>query len=136
MFESFREVWAADFEFGAAPGERPDVRCVVARELKTGRTLRLWRDQLGPVPPYSTGADSLFVAYYASAELGCHLALGWRLPERVLDLYAEFRNHNNGLPTVSGSGLVGALAAHGLDGIGTVEKTENARSRVAGWPLY
>ena len=29
---------------------------------------------------------------YASAELGCHLALGWPLPDNVLDLYVEFRN--------------------------------------------
>ena len=42
-------------------------------------------------PPYPTGPGSLFVAYYASAELGCHLALGWPLPARVLDLYAEFK---------------------------------------------
>src|SRR6516164_5430374 len=124
MFESFREVWAADFEFGAAPGERPDVRCLVARELKTGRTVRLWRDQLGPVPPYPTDAGSLFVAYYASAELGCHLALGWPLPERVLDLYVEFRNRTNGIPTIAGNGLIGALAAHGLDSIGATEKTD------------
>jgi DNA polymerase I len=124
MKESFREVWAADFEFGASPGERPDVRCLVARELKTGRTVRLWRDQLGPVPPYPTDAGSLFVAYYASAELGCHLALGWPLPERVLDLYVEFRNRTNGIPTIAGNGLIGALAAHGLDSIGATEKTD------------
>ena len=52
----------------------------------------------------------LFVAYYASAEIGCHLALGWPVPERVLDLFTEFRNHTNGIPTVSGAGLLGALA--------------------------
>ena len=44
------------------------------------------------MPPYPIGPDVLFVAYFASAELGCHLALGWPLPARVLDLYAEFRN--------------------------------------------
>lgn len=62
-----------DFEFMAAPGERPLPVCLVGRELKSERTIRLWRDQFGPVPPYPTDADSLFVAYYASAELGCHL---------------------------------------------------------------
>jgi DNA polymerase I len=76
------------------------------------------------MPPYGTDAEALLVAYYASAEIGCHLALGWRVPERVLDLFTEFRNHTNGLPTVSGAGLIGALAFHGLDGIGAVEKEE------------
>ena len=66
----------------------------------------------------------LFVAYYASAEIGCHLALGWPVPERVLDLFTEFRNHTNGIPTVSGPGLLGALAHYGLDSIGTIEKDE------------
>jgi DNA polymerase I len=38
----------------------------------------------------------LFVAYYASAELGCFKALGWPMPVRILDLFVEFRCHLNG----------------------------------------
>ena len=72
--------------------------CLVAWELKSGRKIQLWRDQFGPTPPYTTDANALFVAYYASAEIGCHLALGWPVPERVLDLFTEFRNHTNGCP--------------------------------------
>ena len=34
----FREVWAVDFEFAAPDGERPKPICLVARELKMGRT--------------------------------------------------------------------------------------------------
>jgi hypothetical protein len=70
----------------------------------------------------SRGPDSLFVAYYASAEIGCHLALGWPVPERVLDLFTEFRNLTNGIPPANGSGLLGALSHYGLDSIGAVEK--------------
>ena len=134
MLEAFREEWAVDFEFVAAPGERPVPVCLVARELKSERTIRLWRDQFGPVPPYPTDADSLFIAYYASAELGCHLALGWQMPARVLDLFTEFRNQTNGLPTVAGRGLIGALTAHGLDSIGAVEKTEMRDLIIRGGP--
>ena len=96
-----------------------------------------WRDQFGGAPPYPTDLDVLFVAYYASAEIGCHLTLGWPVPERVLDLFTEFRNHTNGVPTVSGNGLLGALAHHGLDGIGTVEKDEMRELvlRVGPWSL-
>jgi hypothetical protein len=124
MLDAWREVWAVDFEFTAPPGERPQPVCLVAHELKSGKVIRLWRDQFGPVPPYSIDADCLLVAYYASAELGCHLALGWPMPARILDLCAEFKNQTNGLPTIAGRGLVGALAAHGLDSIGADEKAE------------
>src|SRR5215475_3588462 len=92
-------IWLADFEFSQPPGERPDPVCLVAREFRSGRTLRLWQDDLRGrrTPPYPIGPDSLFVAYLASAELSCHLTLNWPLPARILDLYVEFRNQANGL---------------------------------------
>jgi len=120
----FAEVWAVDFEFGSEPGENPKPVCLVAWELRSGRKVRLWRDEFGTASPYPTGPTALFVAYYAGAEIGCHLALDWPVPERVLDLFTEFRNRTNGVPTESGSGLLGALAYHSLDGIGAVEKDE------------
>ena len=118
----YADIWAVDFEFGAGPGENPEPVCLVAWELRSGRKLRVWQDGFGVAPPYPTDPSALFVAYYASAEIGCHLALGWPLPERVLDLFTEFRNHTNGIPTDSGAGLLGALAFYGLDGTGNVEK--------------
>src|SRR5262245_39517555 len=81
----FEEVWSVDFEFISKPGEHPDVVCLAARELRSGQTLRLWRDQLGALPPYRTDAGALFVCFVANAELACHLALGWPLPAKVLD---------------------------------------------------
>ena len=124
MLSSFREIVTADFEFSAAPGERPVPLCLVAHELRSGRHLRVWRDQFGPRPPYATGADVLFIAYYASAEFGCYRVLGWPMPERVLDLYVEFRNHTNGLTTPAGNSLLGALTFFGLDAVGVNEKKE------------
>jgi DNA polymerase-1 len=120
----FCQIWAVDFEFDAKPGENPEPVCLVAWELRSGRKVRLWRDEFGDAPPYPNGPDVLFVAYYASAEIGCHLSLGWPAPERVLDLFTEFRNHTNGIPTISGAGLLGALAHYGLDSIGAGEKDE------------
>ena len=133
---SFREVWAVDFEFTARSGERPIPICLVARELQTGRILRLWGNELHQLdaPPYGLGADCLFVAYYASAEMGCHLALDWPLPKNVLDLFTEFRNLTNGIPTVSGAGLLGAMVHFGLDAIGTVDKTEMRDLAMRGGP--
>jgi DNA polymerase I len=134
VLPAFREIWLVDFEFMAGSGERPDPVCLCARELRSGRELRLWRDELGPVPPYPIDAGSLFVAYYASAELGCHLALGWPLPERILDLFTEFRCGTNGLTVPAGNGLIGALTAFGLDTIGAVEKDEMRTLVMRGGP--
>jgi len=107
---------------------------LVALELRSGRLIRQWRDEMSREPPYSTGPDSLFIAYYASAELGCHLALGWPQPARVLDLFVEFRNLTNGLPTPSGAGLLGALTYFGLDAMAAVEKGEMRELIMRGEP--
>src|SRR5215213_9487744 len=112
----YREIWCIDFEFRAPDGERPEPHCMVARELRSGRELRLWRDELElGRPPFRLDEQALFVAYYASAEMGCFLALGWPVPARVLDPFAEFRAATNGLPTPCGQGLLGALQRHGLE---------------------
>ena len=40
---------------------------------------------------------TLIVAYYAPAEIGCFLSLGWPAPTWIIDLYAEFRRETNAL---------------------------------------
>ena len=132
----FREVWLVDFEFSAPPGERPTPICLVAREQVSGRELKVWQDELQSMktPPYAIDEDSLFVAYYASAELGCHLALGWVLPQNVLDLFVEFRNLTNGLTLPCGSGLLGALAWFGLPAIEAAEKDSMRKLAMRGGP--
>jgi hypothetical protein len=121
---------------------------MVAREYHTGQVIRLWQDQFGHVPPYSIGPDCLFVAYYASAELGCHLALGWPMPARILDLCAEFRlltnithaKYHRGMKRkvdpsrITNKSLLGALVAHGLDSIGATEKKEMRDLVMGGGP--
>ena len=108
-----------DFEFRAPAGERPDPVCLVAREVRTGRVLRQWRDEFSKRPPYRSDAKVLFVAFYASAELGCHLALGWPMPVHTLDLYVEFRERykrpsDTGRPRTSrGAGLLRSGSHHG-----------------------
>jgi len=124
MLDAFREVVVVDTEFTAIAGERPEPVCLVAHELRSGRRFRIFEEQFGSAPPYATGPDVLFVAFYASAELGVYRVLGWSRPERVLDLFVEFRNRTNGLPTPAGSSLLGALAYFGLDAMGAVEKHE------------
>jgi len=77
----FRRIIAVDFEFefgghdtleaAGHSGERPRPVCMVAKDLRSGQVWRLWRDQFGSQPPFPIDADTLLVAYYASAELGC-----------------------------------------------------------------
>jgi len=96
----------------------------------------IWADELRRLatPPYEVGPDSLFVAFYSSAELGCHLALGWPLPVNVLDLYVEFRNLTNGRELPCGNGLLGALAWFGLDAMAAAEKEEMRTLALRGGP--
>jgi hypothetical protein len=132
----YREVWAVDFEFHSPAGSRPVPLCVSARELRTGREAGLWlADGAAALPPYPTGPGVLFMAYYASAELGCHLALGWPMPARILDLFAEFRNLTNGRPVTCGAGLLGALAYFGLDGLAATEKKDMQALAIRGGPF-
>ena len=77
--QCYDEVWLVDFEYGCIPGELSEVRCMVARELFSQRLMLLWEDRLKVLsqPPFRTDQGALFVAYLASAELGCFQVLGW-----------------------------------------------------------
>jgi DNA polymerase-1 len=131
----FDEIWLIDFEFLAPDGERPDVVCMVARELATGRLLRLWHDQLGTEPPFRTDDRVLFVGFMLAAEWSCFLELGWPIPSISIDLYLEYRVEMNGLQTPTGRGLLGALSHHGLASITKQEKDEWRERIMAGPPF-
>lgn len=135
LFAQFEEVWAVDTEFIARPGERYDPICLVARELKSGRLLRLWHNRLGPNPPYRTDAGVLFFFFVANAELGFHLSKNWPMPVNVVDLSAEFRCFVNGRKTPAGKGLLGALTYFGHDTISTQRK-EAMRKRIMQGPPF
>ena len=130
----FDQVWVVDFEFHAPPGERPEPICLVARELHTGRLLRVERSNMGDAAPFPGNASTLFISYYASAELGCYLSLGWPMPSHVLDLYAEFRVHTNGRTVPCGSGLLGAMAYFGMPAIDALEKQDMRDLATRGGP--
>jgi DNA polymerase I len=118
-----------EFEFGGHEGNTPRPVSLVAKDLRSGQEWRLWRGDFGPQPPFPTGPDSLFVAFYASAELGCFRALGWPMPVNVLDLFTEFRAHTNGTDWLEGRSLLAALQFYGLSTIGSEHK-ENMRQLI------
>jgi len=131
----FEQVWLHDFEFVPQPGERPDVVCLAARELRSGQSFALWRTELGAQPPYRTDSKVLFIGFVANAECACHAALDWPLPVKFLDLSPAFRNLTNGRVTPEGKGLIGALRWYGLDSIGSKQKDAMRKRIMCGWPF-
>ena len=135
--ESFDEIWCVDAEYSCHPGCQPEPICVVARELRSGRELRLWQDELATLSaaPFRTDERALFVSYAAPAEFSVFHALGWPAPARVLDLFVEFRAITNGLSTPSGAGLLGALVYHGLPAMDGAEKQTMRDLAIRGGPF-
>jgi len=134
-WSTFANIYVVDFEFSAPDGESPRPICCVARNLRSGELLRLWEDELMPgCPPYRLDSESLFVAYYASAELGCHLALDWPMPAWTLDLYIEFKRLVNGTAPPCGYSLLGAGQYFGLPILDVDEKQTMRALALRGGP--
>ena len=131
----FREIWAVDFEFHAPPGCRPKPLCLVAHELISGDQIWLWgEDSFGPRPPYPTDNGVLFISFLASAEIGCHLALGWPIPDNIIDPYVEFKNLTNGRYRPYGAGLLGVATQLALRHADKVTKDEGRELAIKGGP--
>ena len=129
---TFARVWCIDFEFSHQPGGLPMPLCMVALELRSRKLVRVWLDGVQSCPIHFNKSD-LIVAYYASAEVGCFLELGWSIPA-VLDLYAEFRWLTCGETLQHGRGLLGAMLFHGLPTIGAEHKEEMRKLALRGGP--
>lgn len=118
-----------DFEFrpkDGIEGNPIEVICMVAFDSYTGKYHKLWKDELYEMssPPFVIDDDTVLVAYFASAEMACFEALDWAMPEKILDLFVEFRNLTNGVFLPEGKSLLGALKYFGLDAISTEHKEE------------
>jgi hypothetical protein len=57
----YEAIWVIDFEFRHPKGHPlPElIRCMVARDVKSGRELRLWADELPADPPFATCSSPL-----------------------------------------------------------------------------
>jgi DNA polymerase I len=151
----FHEIWVVDTEYypgpgyanGGRDGDRITPLALVAVEVRTGRTVRLWQDELGPVPPYRLDPDVLVISYMATAEMGFHLAAGWGQPACLLDAYIEFRHLTNDARVTSKDdasgihrekgfyGLAGALRFFRQDEIDVTRKDET-RDRILQGPPF
>ncbi len=75
-------IYLIDFEFHPADhreGNPPRPVCLAVREYITGEVSRYWTDELQTMKsaPFPCGYGALVVAYFASAEMDCFIALGW-----------------------------------------------------------
>lgn len=87
-FDDYREIVFGDTEFISRPGELYRPVCAGFRELKSGRAVTLWHDELGNEPPHAHGPDVLFVGFTA-AEPEFYQSLGWGFDCAFLDLRVE-----------------------------------------------
>lgn len=111
----YTAIWVLDFEFIARDGEHPEVVCLVAYDLISGRWVHVWQGDFSG-PPFPMDDRTLFVAYSAAAEWSCFHALGWPMPLRCIDLYAEFiRIHNGAFEGKLFPKLLDVAAHYGID---------------------
>src|SRR5262245_51184077 len=115
LYRRFKEIWFGDFEYRLEPDLRPKPWCMVAREWKSRREIRMWRDELYAChqAPFDVGPHTLFVSYNLTAEMDCFIRLGWDLPCNVLDLYVEFLAATNKSPQNKRK-LIHALGYYGF----------------------
>ena len=134
---SFEQIWVVDFEYQSCEGEIPNVHCMVARELSSGRLIRLFGEELTQIkqPPFDITNCSLFVAYYSPAEFSCFLSLGWNLPVNTLDLYVEYRLLKCGMGGEKAFGLVAALEHFRLTHFKPHEKDQWRELAIRGGPF-
>jgi len=106
MSRHFTKVVVVDFEYevdgddcGLVAGDLPVVLCIVAHvldeHLQHLRTVKVWRGEFGPAPPFDIGDDVLVVGYSLWAELTCFMTLGWEFPEHVFDLHTAYLAASN-----------------------------------------
>ena len=146
---SFDEIWCVDTEYypgsglanGGRDGDPITSLCLTAIELRSGRTVQIWQDELGPFPPYRLDRNVLFVSYMLTAEFGFHRALGWGQPACAIDAYIEFRHVTNDARVKSGDrpkgfySLAGAVRYLKLGEIDVAHK-DDMRDRIIQGPPF
>ena len=156
MRRHFRGTVVSDFEYETSGGEYnlvagdlPLVLCgvfhMLDENLQHVRTIRLWRGEFGPEPPFDIGDDTLFVAYSAWAELTCFMTLGWKFPVHVFDLHTAYLAASNVLAPHDPDNprkreskrLPDACRAYGIEGWEQIDKGTMAQDIGEGrWRKY
>src|SRR5262245_12403350 len=145
----FREIWVVDTEFypgpglanGGVEGDPLTPLCLCALEMRSGRLVKLWQDELGPFAPYRLDAEALMVGHMLSAEFGFHVSRSWGEPTCAFYTYIELRHYTNDGTIKSGDrekgfyGIGGALQFFLEDEINLTRK-ETMRDRIVQGPPF
>ena len=111
----FRKAYVCDFEYAMIGGQLLPTSLAIKNINNPEAEVEFYwlRDADGSVlkdikQPYEHEQDCLMIVYFAEAECSVFHELGWWQPERLIDLYVEIKNFNNGLLT--GKGVFGLEA--------------------------
>ena len=131
--------YSVDYEYIPLDDGGLDVVCGVAKNLRTGESVRRWRDEMGRAPFFDCGPNTVLIAHNAQAEMEAHLAMGWPFPRNVICTYAEHMLDTNGAdvpvsPDARGS-LLAALKCNDLPARHATEKS-SAIARILAGPPY
>ena len=141
MYESphalpYRNIYIVDTEFYGEQGNRKTPVCLVVRDFRSNTVVRYWMDQLAQMaaPPFDISENTLFVAYFASAEFSTFLELHWDLPTHVFDCFTEFKCNTNGSALQHGVGLLGACRYFDITTVDFPEKDHMRQLILSGGP--
>ena len=134
-WEDFENIWVIDYEFFGKDGDPQQPICYVGHNLSTNETIKHWIDGSEAKPEYSVDDKTLIIAYFASAEIGCHIPLGFKIPPYLVDLFVEFRCRTNGISVPSGRTLIGACICYQVPGSDATYK-DIMRNRILQGPPY
>jgi hypothetical protein len=109
----FRHIVCLDTEFRTG-GEKHRGWSLCGVELREGRPIKVWLDGRSEPAPFSLDHNTLFVAFVAGAEVATIRVLGWPMPERIFDLFQEFRLVSNTGQKSDPRGLEAACAHYGI----------------------
>ena len=110
----FKNYIIVDYEFYGGSGNPQKPICYVAKNLTTGVITPHWIEGNEKKPMYPIDKKSLVIAFFASAEFGCHRTLNFEVPLYILDLFVEFRCLTNGYRLPAGKSLLGACEYFGI----------------------
>ena len=69
--------------------------CVVYKELHSQKIIKQWLLDEVPRSPFSC-SDTLFIAHFSNAEVGCDIANGYEKPKYIWDTFVEEKKLENG----------------------------------------
>lgn len=132
----FSSIWVIVVAVRVQAGERPQPIALAAKEVCSNDIIEMGTPRLLDVksPPYPTGPQALVVTINGQEVASFHLAMGWRLPERLIDVMVEFRNCRGPDSGMRVGGLAGALMWFGQpagDGLVAGTTPEPMRRRLA-----